>query len=145
MGGYSFPGLAVLGGHAHGQRLTLFEVLEPDNADLVIRVDFVVVGGVGECKGKHSLFLEIGFVDPSKGADDDGRTVQVTGFQCCVFSRRTLSVVLITNDDPLDTFGFVVSCGCWDGTIFSSGSILDLVCFTVLSVDGTDKHVVPKF
>ena len=103
-GGYSFPDLAVLGVHAHGQGLTLLEVLEAENADLVIGVDLIVVGGVGKGQGEHSLFLEIGFVDTGKGADDDGRAVQVTWFQRCVFSGRTLAVVFIANDDPFDTF-----------------------------------------
>jgi hypothetical protein len=33
------------------------------------------------------LFLEIGFVDTGERTDDDGCAVEITGFQCCMFSR----------------------------------------------------------
>ena len=40
-----------------------FEVMKTDDVDFIVRVDFIVVGGVGKRQWEHSLFLEIGFVD----------------------------------------------------------------------------------
>ena len=39
------------------------EGLEPNDGDLVIGSDLVVVGLVGECKRKHALLLQVGLVD----------------------------------------------------------------------------------
>ena len=54
------------------------EGLEPNDGDLVIGSDLVVVGLVGECKRKHALLLQVGLVDTGKGLDDDGTAAQVT-------------------------------------------------------------------
>lgn len=53
--------LAVLGVNLHGHGLANGE-LSAEKVNLVIGVELVVVGGVGEGKRKHTLLLQVGLV-----------------------------------------------------------------------------------
>lgn len=77
-----------------------------------------------------------------KAAGDDGKTAKVTGLQGGMLTRATLTVVPVTNDNPLDATGLVVTGSSRDSIEFFSESVADTVGLTVLRVDGTDKHVV---
>lgn len=116
--------------------------LSAEDVDLVIGVDPVVVGGVGEGERKHTLLLEVGLMDTSERAGDDGETTKVAGLESGVLTRRTLTVVPITDNDPTDALGLVVTGNSGDGIPLTSGEVLDLVGLTVGSVDGTNQHVV---
>lgn len=59
-----------------------------------------------------------------------------------MLTRATLTVVPVTNDNPLDAVGLVVTGSSRDSIPFASLEMLDLVGLLVLGVDGTDKHVV---
>ena len=121
------------------------------------------------------LLLQVGLVDtdqdmsllsevqrltssPSKGSADDRSSTQESWFQSSVFSRRPLSVVLITNDDPWDS-GISVAplqtsalfprcsnsssrCDIWDSAVLSSLLVEDLVGLTVVGVDSPNEHVL---
>lgn len=80
--------------------------------------------------------------DTGKGSDDDGKTSQMPGLQSSVLTGRTLAVVPVTDDDPLDAVLLVVTGDIRDSAVLSGQRVLDLVGLAVLSVDGTDKHVV---
>ena len=133
--------LAVLGVDLHGDWLANGE-LSAEDVDLVIGGELVVVGGVGEGEGKHTLLLQVGLVDTSEGAGDDGKATKVTGLESGVLTGRTLTVVPVTDNDPADALGLVVTGNSGDGTPLTSGEVLDLVGLTVGGVDGTDQHVV---
>lgn len=66
----------------------------------------------------------------------------MTGLKSSVLTRATLTIVPVTDNNPLDATGLVVTGSSRDGTIVASEGILDLVGLTVLGVDGTDQHVV---
>ena len=66
----------------------------------------------------------------------------MTRLQGGVLTRATLTVVPVTNDNPLDATGLVVTGSSRNSIEFSSESVPDTVGLTVLRVDGTDKHVV---
>ena len=53
--------VAVLGMYPHGDGVSNAE-LSRKEIDTVIGFDLVVVGGIGECEGQHSLLLQVGFV-----------------------------------------------------------------------------------
>lgn len=85
--------LAAIGGvDSHGQRLSRGE-LSGGQVDTVVRADLVVVGRVGEGEGKHTLLLQVGLVDTSERASDDGCAAQVPGLERSVLTGRTLAVV----------------------------------------------------
>jgi len=132
---------AVLGVDDHGYGLADSK-LGGEDIDLVIGLDLVVVGGVREGEGKHTLLLEVGLVDTSERAGDDGKTTEVAGLKSGMLARRSLAVVPVTNDDPLDALGLVVTGDSGDGVELTSGEVLDLVGLTVGLVDSSNKHVV---
>lgn len=51
---------------------------------------------------QNPLLLQVGLVDSGKRSNDDGNTSQESRLERSVFSRRSLSVVLVTDDDPGD-------------------------------------------
>ena len=77
-----------------------------------------------------------------KAAGDDGETTKVAGLKSSVLTRATLTVVPVTDNNPLNTTSLVVTSRGGDSTVLASENVLDLVGLTVLSVDGTDQHVV---
>lgn len=52
------------------------EALETQDVDFVIRADLVIVGGVSEGQGKHTLLLQVGLVNTGKGADDNSKSTK---------------------------------------------------------------------
>ena len=58
--------------------------------------------------------------DTGERTGDDGKTTQVTRLKSGVLTGRTLTVVPVTNDDPLDTLGLVCASG---GCSHVSGSV----------------------
>lgn len=134
-------GATVLGVDTEGHGLANLE-LSAQEVDLVLGVDLVVVGRIGEGQRKHTLLLQVGLVDTSEGAGDDGETTEVTGLESGVLTGRALTVVPVTNDNPLDTTSLVVTGSSGDGIVLLGEVVLDLVGLTVLLVGGTDQHVV---
>jgi hypothetical protein len=63
---------------------------------MIVRLNFVVVGGVDESEGQHSLLLQIRFVYPSERTDNDSKASEIPWFKSRVFARRTFSVVVVT-------------------------------------------------
>jgi len=80
--------------------------------------------------------------DTGERTGDDGKTTQVTWLESSVLTGRSLTVVPVTDDNPPDALGLVVTCGSWDSVVLAGGEVLDLVGLTVVGVDGTDQHVV---
>jgi hypothetical protein len=79
--------LAAVGGvDGHSERLSGSE-LGAGEVNLVAGANLVVVGRVGESKRKHTLLLQVGLVDTSERADNDGSTTQVPGLERSVFTR----------------------------------------------------------
>lgn len=130
----------VLGNQS--QVLARSEGLETLDVDLVVGSDLVVVSGVGEGQSEHALLLQVGLVDTSEGAGDDGETTKVTGFKSSVFTRRALAVVVVSDDNPLDAVVAVVGSGLRNTSPFASDLVLDLVRFLVGDVDGADEAVL---
>jgi hypothetical protein len=116
--------------------------LGAEKVDLVAGLDLLVILGVGEGQGKHTLLLQVGLVDTSEGAGDDGKTTEVTGLESGVLTGRALTVVPVTDDDPADALLLVVTGGGGHSVVLAGGEVVDLVGLTVLGVDGTDQHVV---
>lgn len=134
-------GSTVLGVHTESDRLANLE-LSAEEVDSVGGLDLVVVGGIGEGERKHTLLLQVGFVDTGKAASDDSKTAKVTRLQGGVLTRATLTVVPVTNDNPLDTTSLVVTGSSRDSIVVASEGVLNLVGLTVLGIDGTDQHVI---
>lgn len=133
--------LSIFGVHSEGHWLANLELCS-EQINLVVWLDLVVVRGVNEGQWKHTLLLQVGFVDTGKRADDDGNASQMSGFQCSVFSRTTFSVIPVTNDYPRDALLLVVSGSGGNSIEFSSGEVLNLICLTIGGVGGTNQHVV---
>lgn len=81
-------------------------------------------------------------MDTGKATDDDRKTTEVTGLKSGVLTRRTFTVVVVTDDDPLDTLVTVFSRNSGNACPFLSELVLDLVGLTVGLVDGTNQAVL---
>ena len=57
-------GAAVSVVQSAGEGHSGLEVLQAEDADLVVRLHLVVVCLVVECEGQHALLLQVGLVDP---------------------------------------------------------------------------------
>lgn len=134
-------GGAVGGVDAEGHGLANLE-LGAEKVDLVVGLDLLVVGGVREGEGKHTLLLQVGLVDTSEGAGDDSETAKVAGLESGVLTGRALTVVPVTDDDPPDALALVVTGGGGHSVVLAVGEVADLVGLAVVRVDGTDQHVV---
>lgn len=132
--------VGVLGDQS--QVLARGEGLETLDANLVLGGDLVVVGGVGEGQSEHALLLQVGLVDTSEGAGDDGETAEETGLKSSMFTGRALAVVVVTNDNPLDAVVAVVSSGLRNTSPLAGDLVLDLVGFLVGNVDSTNEAVL---
>ena len=115
--------------------------LEAEDIDPVIRADLLVVGGIGEREREHTLLLQVRLVDTGEGAGDDSKTTEEAGLESGVLTRRTLTVVVVTDDDPLDAVVTVVGGGLGNSAELACDLVLDLVSLAVLGVDGTDQAV----
>lgn len=81
-------------------------------------------------------------MDTSKAANNDGQTTQVAGFQSSVLTGRTLSIVVVTNDNPLDALVAVLLRNSRDALPFTGKLVLDLVGLAVGNVNGADEAVL---
>ena len=66
------------------------------------------------------------------------------GLESSVLTRRTLSVVVVTDDNPLDVAVTVVRSSLGHTTNLASELVGDLVGLTILRVDGTNQAVLCK-
>ena len=108
------------------ERHARLEGLETEDADLVVRLHLVVVGLVVECEGEHALLLQIGLVDPGEGLDNDGPAAQEPWLQSSVFTGRTLAVVLVSEDDPVDAGVLVLPGDLRDSAVLARLLVLHL-------------------
>lgn len=118
------------------------EGLDADNVDFVSTLNLVVILGVDEGQSKHALLLQVGFVNTGKGADNDGSSTKEARLKSSMLTGGTFTVVVVTYNNPLDASRAVGSSNLWDTTPGSIELVLDLVGFTVLSVNGTDQAVL---
>ena len=129
---------AVLVLEDEGQVLARGEGLETKDVDLVRWADLVVILGVREGESKHTLLLQVRLVDTSEGAGDDSKTTKESRLEGGVLTRGTFTVVVVTDDDPLDATVMVVGSGLRDSAVLAGDLVLDLVDLVVLDVDGTN-------
>ena len=125
-----------------GKVLALGKALESLDIHLIIGLNLVVIGRVDESQREHALLLQVGLVDACERTGNDGQSTEVPRLQSSVFTRGTLAVVVITNDDPLDALVAVGSGDLGDATPFAGELVLDLVGFLVGDVDGADEAVL---
>ena len=81
-------------------------------------------------------------MDTGEGTSDDGQSTKEAGFQSSVLTGRTFAVVVVTDDNPLDTLVAVIPCGLRNSSPFTGDLVLDLVRLAVLNVDGTNQAVL---
>ena len=59
-----------------------------------------------------------------------------------MFSGRTFTVVVVTNNNPWDSSGLVLSGDVWNAASFTSSPVADVVHLLVLGVETGDQEVV---
>lgn len=133
---------AVLVLNDEGEVFARSKALQTLDVNLVGTLDTVVVGRVDEGERKHTLLLQVGLVNTGEGADDDGKTTEETGLKSSMLTGRTFTVVVVTDDDPLDAGVAVFSSDLRNTTPGSINLALDLVGLAVLSVDSTDEAIL---
>lgn len=55
------------------------EAIESEQRDLVVGLNLVVVGGVGERQRQHALLLQVGLVDPGENREMFSKPVRKNG------------------------------------------------------------------
>ena len=119
-------GAAVSVVQSAGEGHSGLEVLQTEDADLVVGLHLVVVCLVVECEGEHALLLQVGLVDPGEGLDNDGPAAEEPWLQSSVFTGRTLAVVLVPEDDPVNARILVLPGNLRDAAVLASLLVLDL-------------------
>jgi hypothetical protein len=132
---------AVCWMHTQRHRLTDCQ-LGAHKVDLVIWLDLIVVLGVGKGKRKHTLLLEVGFVDTCERPNDDCESTEMSGLERGVLARGAFAVVPVADYNPLDALLLVIAGSCWNSVRLTSSLVLNFVRLTVGLVNGTDEHVV---
>jgi len=135
-------GGTVVVSHSAGNLAEGSELGDAGESDLVIGADLVVVSGVSEGKWEHTLLLEVSLVDSSEGLDDDGSSSKMSGLKSGVFSGRTFTIVVVTDNNPWDSSGLVLSGDVWNASSFASSPVADVVHLVVLRVKTGDQEVV---
>jgi len=120
----------------------LLEVLEAAERDAVVARDAIVVSGVGEGKSKDTLLLEVALVDTGEAAGDDGDTAKMTRLKSSVLARAALTVVAVTDNDPLEASSLVGTGSCSNRAELASDLVLDAILLLVGVVDGSQEEVV---
>ncbi|KAH3664269.1 hypothetical protein OGAPHI_004621 [Ogataea philodendri] len=135
------PSLTVLRVDNHGHWLAWSKVLQSNKVNLVIWVDLVVGSSINEVQWQKTLLLQVGLVDSGKRLGDNGKSTKESWLQSSMLSGGSLTKVLTTNNNPLDTVVSVVGSGFWHTMVLTSVVVLHSVGLAVLSVDSTN-HVV---
>lgn len=107
-----------------------------------VDVYLVVISGIGEGQWQQTLFLQVCLVDASERFNNDGASAKVTWFQSGMLAGRALAVVLITDSNPLDVVGLVVTSNLGHTTPAVGALVLNFVHLVVLVVGGTNEHVI---
>lgn len=121
--------------------LTGLKVLEVKDGNLVGTGNLVIVGRVLEPQRKHTLLLQVGLVNTRKGSADDSSSTKESGLKSGMFSGRTFTIVLVTDNDPWDISVSVVRRNSGDRAKLASLLVENLVGLTVIRVDSTDQTV----
>ncbi len=87
--------------------MTLKGVTKMLNAQCVALVDRVVVAGILELEGQRSVVGEVLPVDAGEGLGDESPQPEVTWRDRRMLARRTLTVVLATDDDVTGSLGLL--------------------------------------
>lgn len=135
------PDLTILRVHSHGDGLSHGK-LGAHDVDLVLRLDSVVVFGIGEREGQHALLLQIGLVDTSERPRDDGKATEMSRLESRVLTGRTFAVVPVSDNDPLDALLLVVAGSGGHGIPFSIRDVLDLVGLAISGINSANQHVI---
>lgn len=121
--------------------LTGLKVLEIKDGNLVGTGNLVIVGRVLEPQRKHTLLLQVGLVNTRKGSADDSSSTKESGLKSGMFSGRTFTIVLVTDNDPWDISVSVVRGNSGDRAKLASLLVENLVGLTVIRVNSTDQTV----
>lgn len=121
--------------------LTGLKVLEIKDGNLVGTGNLVIVGRVLEPQRKHTLLLQVGLVNTRKGSADDSSSTKESGLKSGMFSGRTFTIVLVTDNDPWDISVSVVRRNSGDRAKLASLLVENLVGLTVIRVNSTDQTV----
>src|SRR5262245_48632710 len=119
-------------------RLARSQILQSDQADTVILTDEIVVCRIAKGERQQPLFFQVAPMVTGKAAHNHRHTAQQARRQSSVFTAAPLTVIVITDDDPLQTIGFIVPGGLCDGlSALTRDYILPLASLTRKGIDGT--------
>ena len=111
------------------------------SGDLVAARDLIVVGLVDKCERDDTLLLQVGLVNTGERLGDDEASAEVTGLQSGVLTGRTLTVVVLCDDEPGLRLGLPLLGEVGDG-VCGAVDVEGLVGGAGLSVDSADEGVL---
>jgi len=126
----------------HVNSLALSKVLKVKKRHTIVTAHTVVISRINEGKSKNTLLLQVGLVDTSEAASDDGNTTKVTRLDSSMLTAAALTVVAITDDDPLEASCLVGTGSSSDRAKLTSKLVLNLVLLTVGVIDSSQEQVV---
>jgi hypothetical protein len=119
----------------------LQHVEQADSRHAIASGDEVVVCLVRKCQRDDSLLLEVGLVDSRKALGEDDATAEVSGLESGVFTRGSLAVVGLGNDEPFEPFLLPLARQLGDAHRLAV-EIVGHVDLVRLRVHGADESVV---
>jgi hypothetical protein len=126
----------------HRQVLSGTEIIQTMDRDTVRGKNELIIVGVSEREREHALLLQVRFVDTGERAGDDSKTAEEAWFESGVFAGGALTVVVVTDDNPLNTVVTVPCSSSRNSAVLASLLVLDFVRLAVLRVDSTDQTVL---
>ena len=95
------------------------EILQSEDIYPVLFLNQVVVLRIGKGQGKHTLFLEVCFVNSGKRAGQYGPHSKVTRLHCGMLAGGSFPIIFITNHYGTNPSFFLGPCGIRYRTVFS--------------------------
>ena len=117
------------------------KALEPQNINLVIRLNLIIICRVHKRQRQHALLLQVRLVDTRKRADNDSEATEIAWLERGVLTGGTFAVVMVADDDPFDAVVTVVRSYLGNASPFAGNLILDAVGFSVGSIDGANEAI----
>ena len=102
----------------------------------------VIICFIYKSNGKHSLFLQVCFVNASKTLSENNTDIQETWFHSCMFTTGTFSIIFFRYYNRRYVFGLIHLSSTRDSSISISRTIPHFIRFTIKSIDCSHQHII---
>ena len=118
------------------------KLLKTSQRDTIVFLYLIIIVLVAERKSKHTLFLQVCLMNSGKALSQDYLYVQEARLHSGMFTRRSLTVIILCNHDAADSLCLVSLSCCRNLNIIAIQLVLHLIALTVKGVHGTHQEVI---